>query len=676
MKQPERILLARNGRSAYRIVIAAAASEPERFAARELRRYIRRVTGADLPLTAQPAGAGRTLTVAALHDGAGVPRDLASVRAAAGAGADAWRAQARRLLECREESFGISVRPDGGVLILGRDPGGALNGAYAFLERFLGVSWPDMDPGGEVVPRRATVALPVGARVEEPAFAWRGLGDGCSLEYSVRDIDWLRKRRLNVVIAGLPPYWDKVRARQLPEIRRRAMRVYVGGHIAHNYFPDPAVYFKRHPDYYALVAGQRVPGQICYSNPEACAIHRRNLVDYVRQHPEIDIFAAWGNDGKQYCQCDACRKAGTGRLLFDFYSRLADDVARVCPRTRIEHGNYLDLMLPIPKHAKPHPNLVLLFAPYDNSNRGERLFDRRAAHPMRPDCTNRKACRDLDALLRVTPNVLVFSYFTDQTMKGSCYTPAPEIIRDDMRYYRAVGVAGFHDCQVKRHLWWLDSLNIHVHARMLWDPDQPLDPVLREYYGGLYGPAADEVAGFDRAVERLAATVLPHGFRAGSLMGLTFGVGGFMDIQGKDYRPAFDALMRGAVRERIEAAAAWLDRADAAAATASNGGAVRRRLRRLRLCLGQWEDRLRLGHETVRVAWALARCAEVPAAEHPACRRELRRAYAAAKRVCGALRQSSRRFSVLTRSPRADLNRGCRRLEAQMKARVTDALNG
>ena len=634
------VVLVRTGRSAYQISLDGQAGETERFAARELRKYVQKVSGVKLPITTWPRPAPRTKNIHLLSlEGKEGKRHAASFQG------KRIQSLLHKVEGCKLESFGFTVSGSD-IFLVGRDPRGLLNGVYAFLEKLLGIRWLDMDRGGEIIPQKKTIAIAPAELVEEPAFALRGIGDGCCIEYSVADLDWMSNNRLNLIVAGIP-YWEKVRERQLPEIRKRGMLLYVGGHFAHNYFPDPKRYFNRHPEYYALIDGKRAPGQICYSNTEACRIHMDNLLHYVHNHPEIDIFGPWANDGISFCECRKCRRIGTNRLLLDFYNRFAAAVSKVNPKMLVEYGYYLETMLPLPQDIQLHENLLLMYAPYSNSNRYEAIFDARGGNPVLKERSNQKACADLHQLLEATPNVIVLSYYSDQIMKTCNYSPFPAIIRDDFVYYQEAGVAGFHDVQVNRNIWWMDSLNIYVYLKMLWDPHQPLQPILDDYYQGMYGPAAEMVAQFDRAMFELATTMLYHGYRVNDALPLYFG--NFAKLMASGFRPGLERATEEKVADKLDAASQLLDRAQKLASKGDRR--IARRIQRLRLCLTNFEHRFRAGYQNVKVAYAFAQLEKAGKKERPARLREAKKAMADARRLQRDLQAFARRMSRATRTP-------------------------
>lgn len=600
-------------------------SPASRFAARELQKHLRKASGRRLPVARDNISGPR------IHIGT-----VAAIRPAAPP------KLIRRVAAARPESFGWLATPED-LWLTGRDPRGLLHGVYALLNRGCGFLWLDPDRGGTVTPHVTDITLPKGVHVEEPAFAWRGIGDGCALEYSVADIDWMSRNRLNLVVAGVP-YWNRMGTTLLPEIRKRAMRVYVGGHFGHHFFPDPKRYATSHPEYYALIDGRRDVSQICYSNADACRIHIDNMLAYVDAHPGIDIFGLWANDGSRFCQCPACRRTGQKKLMYDVYIRLADAVADVNPRVKIEYGYYLEQMFPLPRGIRFPDNLMLMYAPYSNSQMQRPVYDAEGRHPVSQERSHTKLCRDLHTLRRNTPNILMFTYYTDQIMKAGTYRPTPHVMQEDMRYYHDAGVAGFHDCFIWRNSWWLESLNLYVHARMLWDPWQDMDTVLRDYYTGIYGQAATDMAEADRLLVDLSVTTLYHGRSVWETTRLATYFGMMARDMGARYRPGLADASRDKVTRGLG------DVRNSLAAAAGRPGSPRRRIRNIMLAVDEFETRVLVGLAGVKTACALKRFRAAPASTRKAARRAARNAMSEARAAHRTwekhLLRLSKRFTV------------------------------
>ena len=74
-----------------------------------------------------------------------------------------------------------------------------------------------------------------------------------------------------------------------------------------NSLVPPEIYFKDHPEYFALRDGKRLPTQLCLTNPEVVKVVIQNLRRQIAQNPRAKYWSVSQNDNRQYCKCDECR---------------------------------------------------------------------------------------------------------------------------------------------------------------------------------------------------------------------------------------------------------------------------------------------------------------------------------------------------------------------------------
>jgi len=189
------MFLTRDGNPRAAILLASGANWIESHAAGELRKYVKAISGAELPVVAAVGGTQAVVAV-------GRPETNPLV-------ADLRR---QGLIDLSEDSPGLDgfviqsvTMPACEVLVLGGSQDrGTLFAVYALLEDVLGVGF---FRDGERVPDLPTIRL-AGLNIRErPRFAGREEGSGCMFLYSAmcwswedwkRELDWRAKRRANV----------------------------------------------------------------------------------------------------------------------------------------------------------------------------------------------------------------------------------------------------------------------------------------------------------------------------------------------------------------------------------------------------------------------------------------------------------------------------------------------
>ena len=142
--------ISQRGKPLVPIVVSRGASEPERYAADELRRHLTQITGAPFEVRETDALPERAIVV-----GHGAP-------------AERLRPDLRPNRLGAEEAVVECTRDY--LLLTGGRPRGTLYAVYRFLHG-LGVRW--WTPWATHIPRKRDLSVPAQSRREQPAFEYR-----------------------------------------------------------------------------------------------------------------------------------------------------------------------------------------------------------------------------------------------------------------------------------------------------------------------------------------------------------------------------------------------------------------------------------------------------------------------------------------------------------------------
>ena len=320
--------LARNGQAAIHIHVAADADLMTLSAAKDLAKYLARITRADfLPLTddASP-GAGAMLVV-------GRTSELA-----------------RKLIpdeDYQNLADGFLIRSVGQhIVIAGATSRGTMYGVNWFLDRKLGVRW--LAPNVTTIPNIAMLQLP---RLEErqvPQFSYREV-----LNYESQDKDWRAHNLLNGESHGpsfLPSpaeidSWD------------HSWMAKDGSATFLELLP-PDQFQKSHPDWFA-------GGQVAMMNPEVRAIMAGAVIDRLRQHPNYKAIwftildMDWGWDMDPASREFADRHGGhPSAPRLDMMIDIANRVRAVLPEAHLAFNAYHWSFIPPPDMQVPEYLLV------------------------------------------------------------------------------------------------------------------------------------------------------------------------------------------------------------------------------------------------------------------------------------------------------------------------------
>jgi hypothetical protein len=514
-------MLVKDGQAQARIVLPASSTRTQRFAARELQDFLKKISGATLPIETQPAadavnvyiGRSAHTDVLGLDDRdltEGAFRMVSGENWLAFVGRDddyvvpePWvrnpldKAEVERVMKQWDEKSGgtwgnplmSASRGYSPLLDLwDSDERGSLNGVYRFLSD-LGVRWYDPGPLGLVLPTMKDIPLPRVDRTVRPDFAMRDL-----LIYSN---EFLHARK------GTEAIGERVRW-QLWLGTRPNTKV-IGYGTGHG---TMAVIMR--PEYYALGNGERLIEPKSYGVPclSSEGLLEQNI-KYVRAVFDIynePMISVAPSDGYKLCQCELCKgldtpKRGYLSTLSDYVWAYTDKVAREIYKTHpskyitcIAYSPYLDPPLKIETLS---PNIVVGVCDWRSLN-----FD--PAHRKRY-----LALREQWLAKIPSKKLWIWDYYLHGWTRGGggpwLATPAyfPRLIAEDFRSLKGISLGdhieiynnndnakdGF-DAMAVNHL------NTYVTARCLWDANLDVEALLEEYYEVFYGPAASEMKAF------------------------------------------------------------------------------------------------------------------------------------------------------------------------------------
>ncbi|MFQ6097988.1 MAG: DUF4838 domain-containing protein [Armatimonadota bacterium] len=480
-------VLAHDGRSDFKILVAEDAPEPEAFAAGELARYIEALSGASLPVVHEAEEGDKVIVVGGL-----TPEEMD----AEGVFAD---------------GFVIDPTPDR-VRIFGGEGRGTLFGVYALLET-LGCLWPIPGEGYEFVPKRGLLQVGPDRMAENPRFMVRALAEDSSFinhddeqqrEARILDdvllIDWMAKNRLNRFFVGGP---DDVLELLLSEMARRGIEWETGGHI----IPDllPRDLFEERPGLFRMTTkGERDPsGNLCPSNEDTIEIVKENAVKYAEAHGAAKMIHVWGEDVLEggWCCCELCREV----LPQDQYMRVCNAIAEALADRDVDldYIAYHDTLEP-ELTVEPDERLILLFAPRERSY-GQFINDFGSDRNR----TYANAFRKYADIFK--GQVQIFEYYNDPILFGGVAVPLQHVIADDLGFYEEMGATRVEALTFGRYSWWAYPLNLFAYARAAWDVSANIDDITWQFCNAVYGEAASPMAALYDEFEAGLAKVVTYG---------------------------------------------------------------------------------------------------------------------------------------------------------------------
>ncbi len=457
------LTLADQGQSSYRIVTPAAAIPSEGYAARELQRYLEKISGAKLPIVtdAEPAASQEILL-----------------------GDNARLRQIQPALDLKKlGQDGFTLRTEGERLIIaGGKPRGTLYGVYGLLEEKLGVRW--FTPDLEVTPQTNRLELAALEETQVPPLEYREV----FWSEMLHDADFAARHRLN---GNHYKFTDQH-----------------GGRFA-VYFPFvhsldsliPADLFKEHPEYFPLINGERKSGYVqrCLSNPDVLKLAKSRVRQWIKEHPEASIISVSQNDTGNWCQCQQCKalddeEGSPAASLLRFVNALAQDIEGDYPKVRLDTLAYQYTRKP-PKTLRPRQNVIIRLCSI------ECCF----AHPL-ATCTaeeNRRFRDDIIAWQPVAPLLYVWDYTTDF---GNYQQPFPnfDALQPNVRFFVQHGVKGLFEQgnYSPGGAGEMEPLRAYLLAKLLWNPEADVQKLTDEFLEAYYGKAAPNLRAYLELLHR------------------------------------------------------------------------------------------------------------------------------------------------------------------------------
>ncbi|HDZ21540.1 MAG TPA: DUF4838 domain-containing protein [Phycisphaerae bacterium] len=455
--------IAANGKTDYRIVVPSEPTSTERIAAAELAKYLELISGIEFEVVDDAS-----------------PQTDAEIVLGFGSRTDT-------LLPGYDYSElghdGFIIKTIGTKLILaGGKKRGTMYAVYSFLEDYLGCRW--WTPQEELVPARQVIEILPIDRKDIPTFISR---DTLCISNREGGNNWPIKHKLNGTGTAVT------------DDQGGKVRIYPGGH-SFSALIDPKEHFDQHPEWFAMIDGQRQPYQLCTSNEEVIRKCIETVKRWIVENPDIDIFSVSQDDGPGFCHCPDCMAiyveegmlyrpnpmGGQLRLA----NRIAEAIEEEYPNKLIHMLAYFFTVNP-PTKTKPHKNILVRLCDYESC----------MSHPL-VDCAYPVAAentfpRRFVSLVRrwgeLSDRVFVWDYLTNF---HNYLQPLPNfhVMQKDVQFFAENHVVGIYMQSVygAGAKGGFQDMRNYLSAKLMWDPyydfERSMDEFLAFYYGTSAAP--------------------------------------------------------------------------------------------------------------------------------------------------------------------------------------------
>ena len=442
------ITLFKNGRSDYLIVVSPKASVSEKNAAKELQDYLKQIGGVNLPISHQAQTNGKHIYV-------GYNNYLKKMTGAPRPDAD-------------DEGFTYRTIGDN-LCIWGGSERGTMYGVFTFLERELGVRWYAKDC--TIIPPQKTVSLGILNHSEKPAVKYRYF-----LYSQVDDSDF-----------SIKYFRQNVTSKYIPHTYGTLKRTW-GVHTSEVLIP-PKKYFKSHPEYFSLRNNQRIAnGQLCLSNKQLLTTTIENLKAEIRKYPNYWCYDVSQNDNQLFCECNECHKieqmyGGHSGIWIWFVNQIADAISEEFPNKYISTLAY-QYTQHAPTNILPRKNILVRLCSIGCC----------FGHPINSTCKmNQPFINDLKTWSQLTDNLYIWDYVVDFSHYIMPW-PNFNVLAPNIKTFIEHGSSVVFELgSYQTPGGEFDALKLYTISKLLWNPNQEVDSIAKEFIDVYYGKAAKYV---------------------------------------------------------------------------------------------------------------------------------------------------------------------------------------
>ena len=382
---------------------------------------------------------------------------------------------------------GFEIKSADGAVAVRGGKRGVLYGVYELLERFGGVVW--TSPDYTHIPRNGSFSVPMGESIrEKPAFVERLVG---MFDYRSQQT-FAARCRMNESV------WSEKFGGPFPPFDMKLWKC----HTFLKMVP-PEKYYDTHPEYFSLVKGQRlkVRPQLCLTNPDVFELVLSNVLERIEANAKVEEWRRaryygvsqddWGN----YCECPNCaaidaREESHAGCIIWFVNKIAEAVEKRHPDVMIETLAYTYGRKP-PKNLRPRDNVMVCLCSIECDFSKPMTVSRYQA--------NQSFREDLARWRDIAKNLYLWDYAANWRATPVPY-PNLNAYVENIRFYYESGIRYFNEDGFKGDgpSASFADLKGWLGSKLLWNPFQPTEPLMRRFCEAYYGKGTPFVLNFIR----------------------------------------------------------------------------------------------------------------------------------------------------------------------------------
>ena len=384
------------------------------------------------------------------------------------------------------------------VILNGGGTRGALYAVYHFLEDYCDIHW--WNEYEDYVPKASSLTLPALDAKGRPAFLYRDIY--CYHETNKEHPGYMPfaiRNRLNRAgdmhgtpeFGGIfdygPPYHCHTFARYIPE----------------------KTYFKEHPEYFPLIGGNRIGGdiyQLCLTNLEMRQLFLEKLLKSIEKGyadaSRLNIapprlYDVSMNDARDnFCQCPSCKaeiaQYGHSGHVLKFVNYMAENVAKRYPEIYITTLAYFACDKPPKGGVRALDNVVIKLCD-TTTNQAASILEEE----------NKGFKEFVSEWRKFAKNLFIWDYSVVYPNCLNTMLPfASEFHYSDLlKHYIANNVTGVfweHEYAEKTDMY---ELKWFMEAKLMEDPHQDAEKLLELFFTRFYGAAGKYILQYRRSID-------------------------------------------------------------------------------------------------------------------------------------------------------------------------------
>ena len=432
-----------NGKTSYRIIVGENASESEHWAASELQKCLKEISGADFKIESDKTEFTDNEIIV------GYNKHSSQLLGDNFTSPDQF-----------DESFRYkNVKSN--IVMVGGKQRGTMYAVFAFLENVLGVRW--YTPKVTAIPTREKFVFNYINDFEEPSIRVRN-----DFYYEAFNPIWAAHNKINGAMGFREQHGD--------------IEGYWSVHTFYRFMP-PSEFYDEHPEYYSLIDGKRVyeNAQLCLTNPDVLDIITERLKETMKEHPHNLIYSVSQNDWRNPCQCDKCQaivdqEGSQSGIIVWFVNQVADRIKDEFPDKYVGTLAYQYTRKP-PENIKPKENVVIRLCSI------ECCF----AHDFKSCPENQAFLSDLERWSDISPHLYIWDYVVNFSHYIMPY-PNFKVLKPNIQTFRENSSIGIMEqAAYQSRGGEFAELRAYVIAKLLWNAEADVDNVIDDFMYGYYG---------------------------------------------------------------------------------------------------------------------------------------------------------------------------------------------